>query len=81
MTLKVINKINGKLKFLCRKNKFVIPELRRIHYNVLIQPHFDYACQLGTQIIPKNTNYAIAQYKLIIDKYKLCNANYGFVLD
>ena len=43
MTLKVVNKICGKLKFLCRKNKFLTPKLRRMLCNVLIQPHIDYA--------------------------------------
>ena len=42
--LSVINKINNKLKFLCRKNKFFTPTLRRLLCNLLIQPHFDYAC-------------------------------------
>ena len=44
MTLKVINKINGNLKFLYRKNIFLPPGLRRMLCNALIQPHFDYAC-------------------------------------
>ena len=44
MALKVINKRNGKLKFLSRKNGFLSPELRRTLCNVLIQPRFDYAC-------------------------------------
>ena len=44
MALKVINKINGKLKFLYRKNRFLSPELRRMLCNALIQPYFDYAC-------------------------------------
>ena len=44
MTLKVINKINGNLKFLYWKNRFLSPELRRMLCNVLIQPHFDYTC-------------------------------------
>ena len=44
MTLKVIKKINGKLKLLHRKNRFLSPELRRMLFNALIQPHFDYAC-------------------------------------
>ena len=44
MVLKVVNKINGKLKFLYRKNKFLTPELRRLLCNAFIQPHFDYAC-------------------------------------
>ena len=44
VALKVINKINGKLKFLYRKNSFLTPGLRRMLCNALIQPHFDYAC-------------------------------------
>ena len=44
MSLKVVNKINRKLKFLYRKNRFLRPELRRMLYKALIQPHFDYAC-------------------------------------
>ena len=44
MALKVIDKINGRLKFLWRKHKFLTPPLRRLLCNALIQPHFDYAC-------------------------------------
>ena len=44
MALNVINKINSKLKFLYRKNKFLTPDLKRMLCNALIQPHFDYAC-------------------------------------
>ena len=44
ITLKVIKKINGKLKFLYRKNSFLTPGLQRMLCNALIQPHFDYAC-------------------------------------
>ena len=44
VALKVVNKINKKLKFLYRKNKFLTPELHRMLSNALIQPHFDYAC-------------------------------------
>ena len=43
MSLKVINKINSRLKFLNRKNKFLTPVLRRLICNALIQPHFGYA--------------------------------------
>ena len=43
MALKVINKINSRLKFLLRKNKFLTPALRRLLCNALIQPHIDYA--------------------------------------
>ena len=42
MALKVINKINSRLKFLHRKNTFLTPALRRLLCNALIQPHFDY---------------------------------------
>ena len=44
MAHKVISKVNAKLKFLHRKNKFLIPNLRRLLCNALIEPHFDYAC-------------------------------------
>ena len=44
MALKVINKINSRLRFLYRKNRFLSPRLRRLLCNSLIQPHFDYAC-------------------------------------
>ena len=44
MALSVINKINNKLKFLYRKNRFLTSTLRRLLCNALIQPHFDYAC-------------------------------------
>ena len=45
MALKVINKIDSRLRFLYRKkNRFPSPLLRRLLCNSLIQPHFDYAC-------------------------------------
>ena len=44
MALHVLNKVNSKLKFLYRKNKFLSPALRRLLCNAIIQPHFDYAC-------------------------------------
>ena len=44
MALKIIKRINQKLKFLFRKNWFLIPGLRRFLCNAIIQPHFDYAC-------------------------------------
>ena len=44
MALKVVNKINSKLKFLYRKISFLMAALRRLPCNALTQPHFDYAC-------------------------------------
>ena len=44
MALKVINKINSRLRFLYRKNRFLSPSLRRLLCNSLKQHYFDYAC-------------------------------------
>ena len=44
MVSKVMNKINSRLKFLYRKNRYLTPYLKRLLCNALIQPHFDYAC-------------------------------------
>jgi len=44
MALKVLKKVNGKLRFLYRQGKYLNPRLRRMLCNTLIQPHFDFAC-------------------------------------
>ena len=44
MALNVIDKINARLKFLHRQNRFLKPPLRRLLCNTLIQPFFDYTC-------------------------------------
>ena len=44
MALRVIEKINSRLKFLYRKNQFLDASLRRILCNALIPVHFYYAC-------------------------------------
>ena len=46
MGLNVISKINTRLKFLYRKNKFLSPKLRRLLCNALMQPQFDYVCSV-----------------------------------
>ena len=43
MALKALNKINGKLKFLYRKNKSLTPTLNRVLCSAVIQLHCDYA--------------------------------------
>ena len=63
MALKVVNKINGKLKFFYRKKKILKPDLRRMFCNALIRSHFDYACtawypNLTEKTRKENTNYA-----------------------
>jgi len=54
MALNVIKKINMRLMFLYRKNKFLTPQLRRMLCNALIQPNFDYACTAWYPNLNKN---------------------------
>ena len=42
MAIKVLNKINSRLRFLYRKQSILNGPLRRLLCNALIQPHFDY---------------------------------------
>ena len=44
MALRVSEKINSRLKFLYRKNRFLDVPLYRLLCKALIQPHFDYSC-------------------------------------
>ena len=44
MVTKVLSLINGRLKFLYRKQKFLTYSLGRLLCNALIQPHYNYAC-------------------------------------
>ena len=44
MATHVINKINSRLRFLYRQNRFLNFPLRRLLCNAVIQPFFDYAC-------------------------------------
>ena len=44
MASNVLGKINGRLKFLYRKQNFLNFRLHRLLANALIQPHFDFAC-------------------------------------
>ena len=44
MALNVIDKINSRLNFLHRQNRFLPPHLRRLLCNELIQSLFDYGC-------------------------------------
>ena len=43
MALSVVNKMNNKLKFYYRKTIFLMPVLRRLLCNALMQPYFDHA--------------------------------------
>ena len=52
----------GKLKFLWRMHKFLIPALKRLLCNALIQPHFDYASSAQYQNL----------HKKLSDKLQIC---------
>ena len=45
MALKVLDKINSRLRFLYRKQNILNRHMRRLLCNALIQPHFDYGSQ------------------------------------
>ena len=59
MVLNIVNKINKKLKVLYRKNSFVTPTLRHLLCNILIQPHFDYACSSWYPNLTKKLKHRI----------------------
>ena len=63
MATHVINKVNSRLKFLCRQNKFLDNLLLILLCNAMMQPFFDYACNAWypdfNKIIKKNV------YKLL----------------
>ena len=53
MSRKVLNKINGKLKFLYRQATFLNPTCKRLLCNALIQPQFDYGCTSWYPLLSK----------------------------
>ena len=54
MALNVIDKVNSRLKFLQRQNRFLTPPLHRLLCNALLQPLFIMLAQLGFQISQKD---------------------------
>ena len=67
MATHVTNKVNSKLRFLYRQNKFLDIPLRRLLCNAIIQPFFDYACNTWYPNLNKNlkTRLEAAQNKCI----------------
>ena len=55
----VIKKINGTIKFLYRNRSFMKTEVRKMLVNSLIQPWFDYACNLWYRPIGKTKQLSI----------------------
>ena len=54
MATHVINKVNSRLTFLSRQNKFLGIPLHRLLCNALIQHFFDYACNTWYPNLNKN---------------------------
>ena len=54
MVESILAKINNKLKFLYRKQRFLNKDLRRLLCNSLIQPHYDFACCSWYPLLTKN---------------------------
>ena len=54
MATHVINKVDSRLRFVYRQNKFLDIPLRRLLCNAMIQPFFDYACNAWYPNLNKN---------------------------
>ena len=81
MATKVLGLVNGRLKFLYRKQRFLTFSLRRLLCNALVQPHYDYACSAWYPLLSKKLlkNVQISQSKCIRYCLKLDNRSHvGF---
>ena len=54
MVESILSKINSKLRFLYRKQKFLSKDIRRLLCNSLIQPHYDFACCSWYPLLTQN---------------------------
>ena len=64
MALNIIDRVNLRLKFLHRQNRFLTPPLCRLSCNALIPPLFDYACTASFSNISKRIqNYILKLHK------------------
>ena len=73
MATHVINKVNSTLRSLYRQNKFLDIPLSRLLCNAMMQPFFDYACNVSWANLNKNfkTRLPAAQNKCIRSSQKL----------
>ena len=67
MAENILSKLNNKLRFLYRKQKYLDKETRRLLCNSLIQPHYDFACSSWFPLLTKDMKkrFQISQNKLI----------------
>ena len=77
MALKVINKINSRLKFLYRKNRYLKPCLKRLLCNAWIQSHFDYACSAWYPNLNKKLTSKLLPVSERFNQY-LCSDTFKF---
>ena len=77
MVENILSKINNKLKFLYRKQRFLNKNIRRILCNSLIQPHYDFACSSWYPLLTKNLRkrLQVSQNKCISFCLNLNNRN------
>ena len=59
MVESILSKINNKLKFLYRKQRFLTKDIRTLLCNSLIQPHYDFACSSWYPLLTKNLKYRL----------------------
>ena len=60
MALKVLNKINSRLRFLYKKHMFLSPP----HLTCILLPHFDYACSAWYSNFSKRLNSKLKYSKI-----------------
>ena len=59
MVESILSKINSKLRFLYRNQKYLNKDIRRLLCNSLIQPHFDYACCSWYPLLTQNLKHRL----------------------
>ena len=59
----ILSKINNKLRFLYRKQKFLDKDTRRLLCNSLIQPHYDFACSSWFPLLTENMKKGCKYHK------------------
>ena len=62
MAESVLSKINNKLRFLYRKQKFLDKDIRRLLCNALIQPHYDLACSSWFPLLTEKFEKKVANF-------------------
>ena len=71
MALHVLNKLDNRLKFLYRNNKFLSPSLRGLLCNAIFQPHFDYACTAWLPNINQNMKKKLQTFQNKCIRFRL----------